>query len=85
MKTTIKTDPTGTTNPARFFDREEEFGRLKPGLAADLVLLSKNPLENISNSKTIEGVMIRGRWMDKLTREAGLADIARRNGGSLPN
>ena len=75
---------TGTANPARFFDLEEEFGRLKPGLAADLVLLSKNPLEDIANSTTIEGVMIRGRWMDKRTREAGLADIARRNGGSLP-
>ncbi len=75
---------TGTTNPARFFGLEEEFGRLKPGLAADLVLLSKNPLEDIANSTTIEGVMIRGRWMDKRMREVGLADIARRNGGSLP-
>ncbi len=74
---------TGTTNPARFFDLEEEFGQLRPGLAADLVLLSKNPLQNITNSTTIEGVMIRGRWMDKRMREAGLADIARRNGGSL--
>ena len=73
---------TGTTNPARFFDLTEEFGQLRPGLAADLVLLSANPLENISNSTTIEGVMIRGRWMDKRMRETGLADIARRNGGS---
>ena len=58
-------------------------GQLRPGLAADLVLLSKNPLQNTTNSTTIEGVMIRGRWMDKRMREAGLADIARRNGGSL--
>ncbi|MCZ6619637.1 MAG: amidohydrolase family protein [Gammaproteobacteria bacterium] len=73
---------TGTTNPARFFGLEKEFGRLQPGLAADLVWLSRNPLENIANSRSIEGVMIRGRWMDKRMREAGLADIARRNGGS---
>ncbi|MCZ6643482.1 MAG: amidohydrolase family protein, partial [Gammaproteobacteria bacterium] len=72
----------GTANPARFFDLEEEFGRLKPGLEADLVLLSNNPLENIANSTTIEGVMIRGHWMDKRMLDAGLADIARRNGGS---
>ncbi len=72
----------GTANPARFFDLEEEFGRLKPGLEADLVLLSNNPLENIANSTTIEGVMIRGHWMDKRMLDAGLADIARRNSGS---
>ena len=72
---------TGTTNPALFFGLESEFGQIRPGLAADLVLLSENPLEDITNSAKIEGVLYRGRWMDKQSRKAGLADIARRNGG----
>ena len=33
------------------------------GRRADLVLLSANPLENINNTKKIEGVMVRGQWL----------------------
>ena len=68
----------GTVNPARYFGREHEFGRIAPGLAADLVLLGGNPLEDIRNTADIRGVMLRGRWLDASEREAGLAEIGER-------
>jgi hypothetical protein len=68
----------GTTAPARFFGREDEFGRLAPGLAADLVWLAADPAADIANSRSIQGVMVRGRWLDRAALDAGLAEIAAR-------
>jgi imidazolonepropionase-like amidohydrolase len=55
---------TGTVNVGKYFDRPE-IGLIKKGAAADLVLLSANPLENIDNTKKIEGVMLRNLWLPK--------------------
>ena len=56
--------------PAEFFGLENELGRIAAGHRADLVLLSANPLENIANTRRIEGVVSRGRWFTpaELTR-----------------
>jgi len=53
----------GTSEPARYFEKEGEFGTIVKGAAADLVLLDKNPLKDISNSQAISGVMLRGQWL----------------------
>jgi len=34
------------------------------GMAADLVLLSSNPLENIEHSRTVTKVMSKGLWVE---------------------
>jgi len=39
------------------------FGTITEGAEADLVLLSANPLANIQNTKSIAGVMLKGRWL----------------------
>lgn len=64
----------GTAAPARFFNTTE-WGAVEQGRAADLVLLRANPLENIANIRTIEGVMVRGRWLDRAELDAGLDAI----------
>jgi imidazolonepropionase-like amidohydrolase len=69
---------TGTTAPARFFGRERDFGTLAPGLAADLVWLRADPTAAIGNTRSIRGVMVRGRWLDRAALDAGLEDIRRR-------
>jgi imidazolonepropionase-like amidohydrolase len=38
----------------------DRVGALRPGLAADLVVLAKNPLDDIRNTRTIEAVWING-------------------------
>lgn len=40
-------------------------GKILPGYEADLVLLDKNPLENISNTKTINMVIAKGKVFDR--------------------
>ncbi len=49
------------------FRHPETFGTVTVGARADLVLLARNPLENVSNAEHPVGVMARGRWY---TREA---------------
>lgn len=57
---------TGTRNAGAFIKRyvknSEQFGTVAIGQRADLVLLNKNPLENIVASRDIAGVMLRGHW-----------------------
>jgi imidazolonepropionase-like amidohydrolase len=54
---------TATLNPARFYNRLEDFGSIQRGRIADLVLLKANPLENIANTRQIAGVVADGRYM----------------------
>ena len=54
---------TGTVNPAVFLGRYDEWGSVEVGKVADLVLLDDNPLEDISVTRRVHGVMLRGRWV----------------------
>jgi imidazolonepropionase-like amidohydrolase len=57
---------TGTSNVGIFF-KKPEMGVIKQGANGDVVLLNANPLENISNSQKIEGVLVGNRWMNRAT------------------
>jgi imidazolonepropionase-like amidohydrolase len=54
------------------------YGRVATGYHADLVLLAGNPLEDISHSREILGVMRDGRWFDRAALDQMLAEIRRR-------
>ncbi len=54
-----------TINPAIFINRKADFGTIEVGKLASLVLLNKNPLENIENTKAIETVILRGKVYDR--------------------
>jgi imidazolonepropionase-like amidohydrolase len=45
----------------------QDVGSLEPGKMADLLVLEKDPLENIRNSNTISMVMVNGRLYDANT------------------
>lgn len=49
-----------TINPAIFMNKEETQGSVELGKQASLILLNKNPIEDISNTKSIAGVILRG-------------------------
>ncbi len=53
-----------TVTPAKFLGLEDTMGQIKADMAADLVLLSENPLENIEHSRSIINVMSRGLWVE---------------------
>ena len=66
----------GTLNPAIYFDQQEVFGQIKEGMAADLLLLRGNPLDNVKALKKLDGVMIGGKWIDRKTIDKKLKVIA---------
>ena len=65
-----------TTNPARFIGNETDFGAVKPGKLANLVLLDANPLDNIANTTKIRAVVLDGRFFDRAALDAMLANVA---------
>ena len=50
-----------TIRPAEFLNLADEMGEIKVGHKADLVLLSANPLEDISHTRRISAVVSKGR------------------------
>jgi Tol biopolymer transport system component/imidazolonepropionase-like amidohydrolase len=56
-----------TLNGARYLGLDKDLGSLEAGKLGDLVVLSKNPLENIRNSDSVRYVMINGRLYDAET------------------
>jgi imidazolonepropionase-like amidohydrolase len=68
---------TGTREAARYFDAEDEFGTVAPGMRADLVLLDADPLADVGNVKRRAGVMVRGKWWPESEIQARLDEIAK--------
>ena len=66
---------TATLNPARFFGRLDDFGAVEKGRKADLLLLGKNPLDDIRNTRHIEGVVANGRYYGPPALQRLLADV----------
>ena len=56
---------TATINPAIYLGLQDSLGTVEKGKVADLVLLEANPLEDISNTRKISGVVIRGKLIGK--------------------
>ena len=55
---------TATTNPVKYLGQEKDKGTVEVGKRADLLLLHKNPLEDIRNSKLIAAVFKNGVYFD---------------------
>lgn len=64
-----------TVNPAHYMGRENELGTIEPGKLADLVLLEKNPLDDISNTQTIDTVIANGRVFRRHELDALLQSV----------
>lgn len=60
---------TATVNPGQFvkqyISKDINFGMVKEGFRADLLLLKNNPLEDLSAVKTLDAVVLQGKWLDK--------------------
>ena len=56
-----------TINGAHYIGLDKSIGSLEVGKLADLIILDKNPLENIQNTETVVYTMINGRLYDAAT------------------
>lgn len=66
-----------TFDAARFLNEESDRGSIAPGKAADIVMFAANPLIDIRHAKKVDGVMIAGRYHDRRSLDAALADLRR--------
>ncbi|HZH99972.1 MAG TPA: amidohydrolase family protein, partial [Flavisolibacter sp.] len=64
-----------TVNPARYLHTYSMNGTISEGKYADLVLLNKNPLVDINNTKAIEGVFLKGKWFDRGMLDTMLKEV----------
>jgi imidazolonepropionase-like amidohydrolase len=53
---------TATLNPAIYFGKTADWGTVEVGKVADLVLLTRNPLVDIANTRSIAAVVADGRY-----------------------
>jgi len=56
---------TATRTGPVFFGRTDDYGAVAPGKVADLLILERNPLEDIANSRSIQAVVKAGTLRDQ--------------------
>ena len=61
--------------------QSHEWGRIAPGLRADLILVNADPLHSVGAVSHSSGVMVRGHWLSRGTLEGMLDDIRASYGG----
>jgi len=67
---------TGTVNVASYLNIANA-GVIETGAVADLILIGGNPLADITQTKKVEGVMLRGQWMSRAYIDAGLKKLVK--------
>jgi imidazolonepropionase-like amidohydrolase len=63
-----------TSNAARFMGQLDRRGTIETGKVADLVLLDKNPLSDIRNTRSIQAIVLNGKLMPRSTLDAMLVE-----------
>jgi imidazolonepropionase-like amidohydrolase len=64
-----------TTNTFEFLGERDVAGTIEQGKIANVILLDENPLDNISNTRKIFGVMTQDRWIPKIEIDKRLEKI----------
>ncbi len=67
-----------TIDGAKYIGMDKDLGSLEVGKLADLIILNKNPLDNIRNSDKIDQVMQNGRLYDAATMNQVFPDEVKR-------
>ncbi|WP_152286616.1 M61 family metallopeptidase [Flavicella marina] len=68
-----------TVNAARYLNTISMEGTITTGKNANLVLLNHNPLKDIKNTKSIEGVMLKGTYFNRSELDVFLKEVANFN------
>ena len=69
------------TGPA-FLGHSDRYGALAEGKAADILILNASPLRDIKATRSIRGVVLHGKWLDRAALDALLADAKAKAGST---
>ena len=69
------------TGPA-FLGHSNRYGALAEGKAADILILDANPLRDIKATRSIRGLVLHGKWLDRAALDALLADAKAKAGAT---
>jgi imidazolonepropionase-like amidohydrolase len=64
-----------TVSPARFLGMQADLGTIEKGKLADMVLLRADPLQDTTNTETIEAVVANGRLFERTSLDSLLAGV----------
>ncbi|GGD15247.1 amidohydrolase family protein [Flavobacterium orientale] len=64
-----------TVNPSRYLNQYAFEGTITEGKNANMVLLNRNPLDDIENTKSIEMVFLKGKWYDRKVLDKMLEEV----------
>ncbi len=68
-----------TVEPARFLGRTQSMGRIAPGMGADIVLLTADPLARVENLGAVSAVVRGGRYFPRGTLDQIVSDMQTRH------
>ena len=66
---------TATINPATYLGIDKRKGTIEPGKEADFILLEKNPLQDIRNTRSIKAVYTGKKFYDKAQLDKLLTEV----------
>jgi len=66
-----------TATSARFLNKIASSGTISIGKNADFILLTHNPLIDIKNTQSINGVMLKGEWLNRTKLDEMLLQVER--------
>ncbi|HYG40859.1 MAG TPA: amidohydrolase family protein [Cytophagales bacterium] len=74
---------TTTLYPAMYYGRSDRYGSVKKGKVADLIILSKNPIDDIKNISEIHGIVRNGIFLNSSYLENLKNEVADRRTGII--
>jgi hypothetical protein len=74
-----------TLDAARFLNKAGEFGVVREGARADLLLLADDPEDDLEVLRAPLGVMASGRWFDRARLDSLLGELERATAASRPS
>jgi len=69
------------TGPA-FLGHSDRYGALAEGKAADILILGASPLQDIKATRSIRGVVLHGKWLDREALDALLIEAKSKAGST---
>jgi imidazolonepropionase-like amidohydrolase len=76
--TPLQTLQAATLAGPKYFGTSARYGAVAAGKAADILILDRNPVQDIAATRSVRGVILRGRYFDRAALDAMLADAKAR-------